>query len=201
MPDVSGRQLSELTGKTWRTVKSRLDAAGLDPARRVRNADLYESTAALAAIYAPDARGDDDAATLTAERARLAKEQADRTALDNATRRGELVEMAVVAEEWSRYFQAFRERFIGFPVKVAAELAALTGGDADTIRGRLDGEVEECLAAFHRAGGSAADDSPDARRARGRSPAAAAAVNGQRVGRPKAPTEPRKQRRTGAVAD
>lgn len=138
---------------------ARFDAAGIRPERREGNADLYESVAALAAIYAPDARADDDArATLTAERARLAKEQADRTALDNATRRGELVEMAVVAEEWSRYFQAFRERFIGFPVKVAAELAALTGGDADTIRGRLDDEVDEWLAAFHRPGGSATDD-------------------------------------------
>lgn len=104
----------------------------------------------------PDEVG--DVREWTRERARLAKEQADKTALDNAVKRGELVEMAVVAEEWSRYFQAFRGRFVGFPAKVAAELAALTGGDASTIRGRLDAEVDEWLAAFHRPGGSAVNN-------------------------------------------
>lgn len=142
--------------------------------------------------------GDGAYLELSSERARLAREQADRTALENATRRGELVEVAVAAEEWSRYLVAIRARFLALPTKLAAEIARLT--DADAVRSRIDNEVRECLAAAaDQSGPAATDAAPAAAQGRERT-AAAAKVNGQRVGRRKAPAQPGKLRRTRPVA-
>lgn len=56
---------------------------------------------------------------LNAERARLAKEQADKTALDNALRREELVSVHDVKGLWAKLASETRSRVLGVPVKVA----------------------------------------------------------------------------------
>lgn len=124
MPEVSGARLAQLTGMTWRTVKSRLDAGGITRIRRERNADLFDSVAALAAIYAPKRGGaGGDALDIEQERARLAKEQADKTAMDNAVRRGELADLADVRREWSQALASFRARMLAVPSKLAPQVA------------------------------------------------------------------------------
>lgn len=54
--------------------------------------------------------GEEHVATLTAERSRLAKEQADGQAMKNAIRRGELVEAAEVERAWSDMLRQVRAR-------------------------------------------------------------------------------------------
>jgi phage terminase Nu1 subunit (DNA packaging protein) len=56
---------------------------------------------------------------LNAERARLAKEQADRIAMENAVRRGELADLNSVSKVWASAFSNFRARMLGAPNKLA----------------------------------------------------------------------------------
>ena len=49
--EIAYNKLSELTGYTYRTVKKRLDAAGLKPIRKEGPAILFDSALALKAIY------------------------------------------------------------------------------------------------------------------------------------------------------
>lgn len=63
----------------------------------------------------------DQAAQLTAERARLAKEQADAMAIKNARLRGELVEAEEVEHTWSDILRQLRARLMAIPSRVRAD--------------------------------------------------------------------------------
>jgi phage terminase Nu1 subunit (DNA packaging protein) len=80
MTEISGSKLAELTGKSWRTIQRRLSAARIEPVLTQGKAHLFDSVVALAAIFEVDR--DTDVLDLSAERARLARLQADRLELD-----------------------------------------------------------------------------------------------------------------------
>ena len=68
-------------------------------------------------------RGDDDQVTnLTAERARLAKEQADAQAIKNAKLREELVEAKQVERQWSDTLRQVRARILAAPARLRSDL-------------------------------------------------------------------------------
>ena len=74
---VSYNQLTELTGKTYRTIKRRLNESGVEPVAKQVNTILFESTEALNAIYCDiKNKGELD---LQQERAKLAKRQTEKT--------------------------------------------------------------------------------------------------------------------------
>jgi phage terminase Nu1 subunit (DNA packaging protein) len=82
---------------------------------------------------------------LNAERARLAKEQADKTALDNALARGELVRASVVTRIYETVFAALRDRVMAVRSKAPIlRDAALKDGVAG-VRAILDSELAEAL--------------------------------------------------------
>ncbi|MEY8841790.1 DNA packaging protein [Cribrihabitans sp. XS_ASV171] len=64
----------------------------------------------------------DQAAQLTAERARLAKEQADAQAIKNAKVRGELVEAIEVERGWSDLLRKVRARILAVPPRLRQAL-------------------------------------------------------------------------------
>lgn len=66
----------------------------------------------------------DQAAQLTSERARLAKEQADAQALKNAKLREELVDADEVARAWGDVLRQVRARVLAVPSRVRADLPA-----------------------------------------------------------------------------
>lgn len=68
----------------------------------------------------------DQAAQLSVERARLAKEQADAHALKNAKLRGELVEAAEVERTWGDVLRQVRARILAVPSRLRADLSELT---------------------------------------------------------------------------
>lgn len=74
------------------------------------------------------------------ERERLAKEQADKVALQNAKARGELLDAAEVARQWQEYTTALRAALLAVPARVAAQ----TGLDR-TAAASLDAEVRAAL--------------------------------------------------------
>ena len=90
--------------------------------------DAYDMTATTRA-YVQHLRGmaagwgtGDQAANLTSERARLAKEQADAQAIKNAKLRGELVEASEVERTWADALRQLRARIMAVPSRLRAEL-------------------------------------------------------------------------------
>ncbi len=93
LTELTINQLAELTGSTNRTVKKRL--AEVAPVRVSANASYYSPREALPAIFLGDPSAN-DSRDLTRERARLAREQADATALKNAQARNELAPVDLI---------------------------------------------------------------------------------------------------------
>jgi phage terminase Nu1 subunit (DNA packaging protein) len=58
------------------------------------------------------------------ERTRVAKEQADKLAMENRVRRGELLEAEIVVAGWVKQVAAFRARSLAIPSKCAPLIAA-----------------------------------------------------------------------------
>lgn len=90
--------------------------------------DSYDLTATTRA-YVQHLRGmaagwgtGDQAANLTSERARLAKEQADAQAIKNAKLRGELVEASEVERTWADALRQLRARIMAVPSRLRSEL-------------------------------------------------------------------------------
>jgi phage terminase Nu1 subunit (DNA packaging protein) len=91
----------------------------------------------------PDGRrGNGDEARLAAERARLAREQADAVALKNAVARGEYVPLDLVMKGVEIVFTAFRERCLAIPGKVAAMCEMRARGE---VEGVVRDEIYEAL--------------------------------------------------------
>lgn len=89
-------------------------------------------------------RGDEASAIfLTAERARLAKEQADHAALKNAALRRELVPAAEVAATWGGIVRQVRSRLLAVPARLRQGLAHLTARDVEAIDAEIRRALEE----------------------------------------------------------
>lgn len=80
--------------------------------------------------------------TLTAERARLAREQADTAAQKNAAMRRELVSAAEVERGWVEIVRASRAAILALTSRIRGRLPHLTAADAKVI----DGEIRDALA-------------------------------------------------------
>jgi phage terminase Nu1 subunit (DNA packaging protein) len=75
--------------------------------------------------------GEEHVTSLTTERARLAKEQADAQALKNAKLRGDLVDASEVERTWSDVLRQVRARILAVPARLRADLPDL---DAQSVQ-------------------------------------------------------------------
>ncbi|MDH3636852.1 MAG: hypothetical protein OES09_00105 [Gammaproteobacteria bacterium] len=128
---------------------------------------------------------------LTAERARLAKEQADRAEMENAIRRGEQVNVEAVQDLWTVVLTNVKARLLGIPTKAAPEL----DGTIQQKRAVLDAQIREALEEL--------STGPDAWRAeslRRLGIAATAESDGESMGGNGKVPKSRKQRGAGKVA-
>jgi terminase small subunit / prophage DNA-packing protein len=80
-------------------------------------------------------------ATLTAERARLAREQADAAAFKNARERNEFIPAADVERAWSAECSSIRNRLLAIPSALPMRLPHLTRVDLDIV----DDEIRTAL--------------------------------------------------------
>jgi terminase small subunit / prophage DNA-packing protein len=95
-------------------------------------------------------RGSEDGEfDLTAERARLAKEQADAAALKNAVMRGELLPADIVEQTWSTVFREWRSGLLAVPSRLRQALALSAEQTAV-----VDREIRNLLTAFAEACGA-----------------------------------------------
>lgn len=109
-------QLSELTGKTRETIAKRLKAAGLEPTPGPANSKVFDSVAALPAIY--DAPVSDQGALMAAKVKNL---EAD-TELKSIRRRREtadLIPALIVERVWSGMTNAARNRLLALLYRLA----------------------------------------------------------------------------------
>ena len=80
---------------------------------------------------------------LGAERARLAKEQADAKEMENAVERGELVYIEDVAKRFEQSLNKVRMKLLAVPIKTAAEVVAAV--DAKEAQSIIENAVIEAL--------------------------------------------------------
>ena len=94
------------------------------------------------------------AASLTTERARLAKEQADAQALKNAVMRGEFVPCSEVERAWGDILRGLRSRLLAVPSRLRQTVPHLTTSDVTLI----DRELRDALQELGAGGQANADD-------------------------------------------
>ena len=136
---------------------------------------------------------------LNRERARLAKEQADKTALENGVRRGELIPRADFVKAMQTAFVHCRAKLLAIPSKLAPVMARIeTPLEAQD---KLTAAVHETLAELasirgvpEDPGGPDSGGSPDSGDEGVGAPAKA---DRKRVGRPSPKAQPRSKRRAG----
>lgn len=142
---VGGKDLCELFG---------ISAAALSDLKKRGIAvhlahDAYDLTATTRA-YVEHLRGlaagwgtGDQAANLTAERARLAKEQADAQALKNGKLRGDLVDAGDVERAWADILRDLRARIMAVPARLRSDLPDLDPATVEAMDRALRATLTE----------------------------------------------------------
>lgn len=125
---VSTRRINQLAqeGILTRTAPGRLNLR-----------DSIQAYCAYIRESAAHRMGDHD---IQAEKLRLTREQADKAALDNATRRKELTPLAEVEREWVAFCVDLRAKLLAIPSRVASQAAL----DKETTR-IVDEELRAAL--------------------------------------------------------
>ena len=124
---VNAIELGEWLGLSDRQVRHLAERKIIERPTRGRY-QLQASVQATVAHLREMAAGrasEDDSLDLVAERARLAKEQADAQAMRNDQRRNELVEVADVAKLVGQQYARVRTRLLAIPSGHAAQIARL----------------------------------------------------------------------------
>lgn len=139
-----------------------------EPVRREGRSVLYDVRAILNDLEATDSETSEEL-NLTEQRARLAREQADKTALENQKLRGDLVDIKEVKRGWMAIASIVRQRLLSMPRK----LAPLLPGKTETeIEDEIDREVRLALDSIARSDRAAVNE-------------AASGADGKRMGRRK----------------
>ena len=86
---------------------------------------------------------------LTAERARLAKEQADAMEIKNSTARGELVSALETEQTWAGFIIDVRSRLLSVPSRVRQRIPAMTAAEVVIV----DEELRSAMEALSRGAG------------------------------------------------
>lgn len=82
-------------------------------------------------------------ATLTAQRERIARGQADKLEMQNAATRRELLPAKLVADEWASILRLVRSRMLATPSRIQQQLGHLSAHDLDTIDREIRDALEE----------------------------------------------------------
>lgn len=142
---VSGADVADTLGVSRRSVtefveKGIVQRIGRNQFSLQRSVSLYcEHLRGVAA-----GRGGDGTQELTAERARLAKEQADNTALKNAQMRRELVPATDVQREWTQILIRLRNEMLAVVSRVRQTLPHLTHYDVEQLDREIRSALEGC---------------------------------------------------------
>tara|TARA_R110002124_G_scaffold108732_1_gene261378 strand:+ start:500 stop:988 length:489 start_codon:yes stop_codon:yes gene_type:complete len=118
---LTAAELGEWLGLTANRVHA-LGRDGVLPRGEGKQYPLQASVSAYCAHCRSLAKGKATDAELAAEKIRLAREQADKIALQNAAARGELLDSQTIAAEWRGIITDLRAAVLAVPSRVASEL-------------------------------------------------------------------------------
>lgn len=196
---VNRAGLADIFGVTENTITNWL-GQGMPRAKRavVRGqSDEYDTAECIKWRIAREAGGnavgdDGEVINFEAERARLTKEQADKVAMDNAVKRGDLMSATEVARHWGGLIVNAKTRLLSIPTKSAP--LVLGAKSLPVAREIIERFVIEALnelvsADFHPTGSGEVGM------------VAASEADGQPVGGPASQVKPRGKRRARAVGD
>lgn len=82
-------------------------------------------------------------ATLTAQRERIARGQADKLEMQNAAARREMLPAKAVADEWASVLRMVRSRMLATPSRIQQQLGHLSAHDLDFIDREIRDALEE----------------------------------------------------------
>ena len=132
---------------------------------------------------------------LEVERTRLTKWQADKTELEVAVLRGELIPSEIVQRVWSGMVISFRSRVMSIPTKSAhSVLGAVNVAEAEAVLKKLVNEALEELSEYDPKAYGLSDSESGSEDG-----GATADDDGESVGRRKPKTKPRGKRGAGAL--
>ena len=118
---LTASELGDWLGLTPNRVHA-LGRDGVLPRTPEKSYPLRESVAAYCDHCRGLAKGKATDKELAEEKIRLAREQADKIALQNAAARGELLDSRIVASEWRSIVTDLRAAVLAVPSRVASEL-------------------------------------------------------------------------------
>lgn len=121
------------SGHSFRTIRKILNGAGIVPAEVTKKSKLYDADAAFAAIEEWQDPGAEQS-ELDQERTRLAKEQADKLAISNAERRGELAPVALLEQILATAGARVCAVFDAIPGKIKRRVPSLRAKDVEAIK-------------------------------------------------------------------
>lgn len=155
---------------------------GYEPVRKQGRSTLYDVRAIQNDL---DDRSDEtrEQLDLTAERARLAKEQADKTEMENRLRRGELAEFAEIEKVVISVIHATKAKILAIPAQLSRYLEHQT---SQNIEAQLNDALHDALEDLSAQVGDGAQPAKKA--------------NGKSVGRRGKKAKRRSKRSSGAVA-
>ncbi|WP_081629267.1 terminase small subunit [Methylopila sp. M107] len=133
---ATGAELAGLLGIAPRSVRSLAERGVVVRAGRGRYALAASITAYCESLRQTAAgRGGDEAvASLSAERYRLAREQADAMAIKNALSRKQLVSAFEVEKVWRETMQEVRTKLLTIPSRIQQRMSQFTAVDIEAIR-------------------------------------------------------------------
>lgn len=116
-------QLGALTGKTFRTVKARLEK--LEPVEKTKAALFYDPKQALPLIFSEEKKAGSSAVGLS-DINRLNRAKAEKTELEVEELRKTLIPAKTVERVWSELVSNFRGRMLSLPSRLGSQLMGVT---------------------------------------------------------------------------
>lgn len=143
--DAMGTEdLAALLGVSGRTVRE-LAQKGII-AKDGERFPVRECVRAYCSHLREKAAGRGGSASLTQERVRVAKEQADSLAMRNAITRGEMLPARDVEASWSTILRDVRSAMLALPSRVQQRLSHLTAHDVSEIDHEVRAALQEASA-------------------------------------------------------
>lgn len=144
MPEIKLFSINSIAvqlGIDRRTVRARLK--DYPPRNRTKNLIEYDLKTIVAAFAQGQTKaGNDDDLDLTQARARLATAQAEKTELELAVRRGELIDLNAAALQWAQVGETIKSKLMAIPSRATP---VITGQPSAIVFAALEKLIYECL--------------------------------------------------------
>jgi phage terminase Nu1 subunit (DNA packaging protein) len=198
MSIVNQTELCEILGRTAKTLNAWIDA-GMPVLHRGGHGspNQYDTEQVIAWMIQREigklsVHDDGTVYNFEAEKARLTHEQAEKVAMENAVRRGELVDTGRVAGWWASIITNAKQRLLAIPTKAAP--LVLGRASLPEVRDQLESLINEVLLELSTTDPLACGSGDEGVET-------AAQADSEPVGGPETEAQPRGKRRARAMGD